>query len=60
MNLSDNNMQEKILIAGEDYPQTYREFVKMFPDNQSCVDFLYNLRWKDGFTCPECGTLSEP
>lgn len=53
-------MQEKILIAGEDYPQTYREFVKMFPDNQSCVDFLYNLRWKDGFTCPECGTLSEP
>jgi hypothetical protein len=49
MNSSNNNKQDKILIAGKDYPQTYREFVTMFPDNQSCTDFLYKLRWKDGF-----------
>jgi len=60
MNSSDNNIQDKILIAGEDYPQTYREFVEMFPDNQSCIDFLYKLRWRDGFACPECGVLSKP
>ena len=60
MNSSNNNKQDKVLIAGKDYPQTYREFVTMFPDNQSCTDFLYKLRWKDGFTCPECGALSEP
>ena len=60
MNSSNNNKQDKVLIAGKDYPQTYREFVTMFPDNQSCTDFLYKLRWKDGFTCPECGVLSEP
>jgi len=35
MNSSDNNIQDKILIAGEDYPQTYGEFVEMFPANQS-------------------------
>ena len=59
MNPLNNNKQDKVLIAGKDYPQTYREFVEMFPDNQSCTDFLYKLRWKDGFICPKCGALSE-
>ncbi len=46
------------LIPGEDYPRTYREFVTMFPDNQSCADFLYKLRWDDSFICPKCGASS--
>lgn len=25
------------LIAGQDYPNTYREFVTMFPDNEACM-----------------------
>ncbi len=49
-----------VLILGKDYPLTYREFVKMFPDNKSCANFLYKLRWKDEFICPKCGVLSEP
>ncbi len=48
------------LIPGEDYPRTYREFVTMFPDNQSCADFLYKLRWDDSFICPKCGASSRP
>ncbi len=55
----DDN-KDTVLIPGEDYPRTYREFVTMFPDNQSCADFLYRLRWDDSFTCPKCGASSTP
>ncbi len=50
--------KNEILIAGEDYPRTFREFVTMFPNDKSCRKFLYNLRWKDGFFCPKCKASS--
>jgi len=50
----------KKLVAGKDYPQTYREFVAMFHDDKSCREFLYKLRWGDGFVCPKCGASSTP
>jgi len=48
------------LIAGKDYPRTYREFVKMFPDDASCTDILIKLRWSDGFICSKCNMPSMP
>ena len=48
------------LVAGRDYPRTYREFVGMFPDNQSCAVYLESLRWPDGFVCPACGDNATP
>ena len=60
MESPNNKSQESVLIAGEDYPKTYREFVTMFPDNKSCEEFLYKIRWDNGFICPKCGTLSKP
>jgi len=27
------------LVAGSDYPNTYRGFVKMFPDNAACAAY---------------------
>ncbi len=48
------------LIAGIDYPRTYREFVTMFPDDTSCADYLFKLRWQDGFVCPACNEPSKP
>ena len=48
------------LIAGEDYPRTYREFTTMFPSENSCREFLYHLKWHDDFVCPKCGHRSEP
>ena len=27
------------LVAGHDYPHTYREFVAMFPDNPACLEY---------------------
>jgi transposase-like protein len=34
---------------------TFREFVNRFYTEQQCRDYLYYLRWKDGFVCPKCG-----
>jgi len=48
------------LVAGRDYPNTYREFVEMFPDNPACVSYLMCLRWPEGFICPACKTCSTP
>jgi len=45
---------ELTLVPGRDYPNTYREFVEMFPDDVACVAFLALLRWPEGFTCPAC------
>jgi transposase-like protein len=43
-----------------DYPNTYREYMKMFPDETACSDFLVNLRWPNGFICPKCKANSIP
>lgn len=48
------------LIAGLDYPRTYREFVKQFPDDNACMHYLKKLRWPDGFICPACNASDEP
>ena len=31
------------------------DFMKVFPDDGSCREYLANLKWHDGFTCPKCG-----
>jgi transposase-like protein len=42
--------------AGVDYPGTWAAFLKWFPDDPSCVEFLVGLRWPNGFVCPLCGS----
>jgi transposase-like protein len=29
---------------------------KKFPTEESCIEFLENIRWKDGVICPYCGS----
>jgi len=31
------------------------EIMKTFPDEQSCINHLRNIRWKNGDYCPHCG-----
>ena len=33
------------------------EMVAAFPDEQSCIDHLRSIRWKDGAFCPHCGSV---
>lgn len=51
---------EPALVSGRDYPNTYRGFVDMFPDDMACAAFLARLRWPGGFICPACKTDSIP
>lgn len=48
------------LKSGLDYPNTYRGFVEMFPDDVTCAAYLVKLRWPEGFVCPACKTKADP
>jgi transposase-like protein len=39
----------------EDYPKTQLEFETRFSTEESCREYLYQLRWPNGFRCPRCG-----
>ncbi len=43
-----------------DFPNTYREFIEMFPDDTACAAYLAKLRWPKGFICPACKQASIP
>ena len=47
-------------VAGIDYPRTFNEFDKFFPDEEACRAYLLRLRWPDGFRCPRCESLAPP
>lgn len=32
------------------------DMMEAFPDEQSCIDHLRSIRWKDGASCPYCGS----
>lgn len=38
----------------EDYPKDFQEFLHQFKDEESCRDYIFRLRWPNGFTCPKC------
>jgi transposase-like protein len=53
-------MEPISLIAGRDYPDTYRNFVEMFPHDSACLAYIAKLRWPDGFVCPACKVKGVP
>ena len=36
-----------------DFPRTFIEFVRRFPNDDACWHYLVKSRWPDGFECPE-------
>jgi len=34
----------------------FEEFSKIYPDKESCFEFLANLKWGEGYQCKKCGT----
>jgi len=38
-----------------DYPRTLPEFEAKFATEDACRDYLFSLRWPDGFRCSRCG-----
>jgi transposase-like protein len=39
----------------EDFPQDLLEFEARFSTEAACREYLFQLRWPDGFRCPRCG-----
>jgi len=39
----------------DEYPKTLSEFEARFSTEESCRDYLWRLRWPEGFRCPRCG-----
>lgn len=39
----------------EEYPKTMIELEERFSNEKSCREYLYQIRWPEGFICPRCG-----
>lgn len=39
----------------ENYPRNLTEFDSYFSTESACREYLFQLRWPDGFRCPQCG-----
>jgi transposase-like protein len=39
----------------EDYPETLQRFETRFSTEEGCREYLFQLRWPEGFRCPRCG-----
>jgi hypothetical protein len=38
----------------ENYPRTLLELERRFSSERACREYLFDLRWPDGFICPRC------
>jgi len=41
------------------YPRSWSELLDRFPDEESCLLYLEQLRWREGFVCGRCGAVGE-
>ncbi len=39
----------------EDFPKNEVEFDRRFCSEQACLEYLFQLRWPEGFACSRCG-----
>ena len=42
------------MIVIEQYPKNFQEFLQQFKTEEDCWDYLFEIRWPDGFQCPKC------
>jgi transposase-like protein len=40
--------------AEEKYPKDFQEFLAQFPDERACWQYLIDIRWANGYICPQC------
>ena len=49
-----------LLKSSIDYPKNWDQFMNWFHDEQSCLDYIYKIRWPNGFICPRCHVNKTP
>jgi transposase-like protein len=42
------------MITQERYPKNFQEFLFQFKTEDDCWNYLFQMRWPDGFNCPKC------
>jgi transposase-like protein len=42
-------------MENREYPMTFDEFISRFATEEQCRDYLFGLRFPNGFVCPKCG-----
>jgi hypothetical protein len=43
------------MLGMEDYPSTLAELEARFSSEEACREYLFHLRWPNGFRCCRCG-----
>jgi transposase-like protein/Zn ribbon nucleic-acid-binding protein len=38
----------------ERYPKHFQEFLEQFKNEDDCWNYIYEIRWPNGFVCPKC------
>ena len=38
----------------EQYPRHFQEFLAQFKNENDCWDYIFQIRWPNGFVCPKC------
>lgn len=41
-------------VKKESFPRTAMEFDERFATEEQCQEYLFNVRWPEGFQCPRC------
>ncbi len=44
------------MVSQEEYPKNFQEFLYQFKTEDDCWDYLFEMRWPDGFHCPKCNS----
>ncbi|HEC41746.1 MAG TPA: IS1595 family transposase, partial [Bacteroides sp.] len=42
------------MIIIEQYPKDFQEFLQQFKTEEDCWNYLFEIRWPNGFQCPRC------
>lgn len=42
------------MLGSENYPKDFQEFLSRFRTDDDCWNYLFQVRWTDGFLCPLC------
>ncbi len=40
----------------EKYPKDFQEFLSQFKGEDDCWDYIFEIRWPEGFSCPKCSS----
>jgi len=51
-----DDVEARYPLAEQKGPQSLLEFHRLFATEEQCADYLYSIRWPEGFICPRCGS----